>query len=201
MRVFIEERDYSLFLGLLDETVQEFDIECWGFCLMPNHYHLTLRPSRPNLPEAIHKLNGEFAQSWNRRHEHVGHVFQGRFKDQIVQEDRYLMTLCRYIALNPVRSGLTARPEEWLWSSYAAIAGLRPAPAFLSIDRTLRLFGDDEPTVLQSRYVRYVGRPDGEAALEDRISSNARIVGDRTFRAAILESADERGPDPDLSRA
>ena len=45
---------------------------------------------------------------------------------QIVQEDRYLLTLCRYIALNPVRSGLTARPEEWLWSSYAAIAGLRP---------------------------------------------------------------------------
>ena len=188
MPVFLEERDYGLFLGLLEEMLQEFDIECWSFCLMPNHYHLTLRPSLPNLPEAIRKLNGEFAQSWNRRHEHVGHVFQGRFKDQIVQENRYLLTLCRYIALNPVRSGLTARPEEWLWSSYAAIAGLRSAPAFIAVDRTLLLFGEDEPRVLQARYVRYVMGPDSEAALEDRIRSNARIVGDRSFRAAVADS-------------
>src|SRR5690606_28439280 len=108
---------------------------------------------------------------WNRRYKHVGHVFQGRFKDQIVQENRYLLTLCRYIALNPVRSGLVETPAEWLWSSYAATIGLRPPPGFLSTDRTLRLFGGSGLLEQQALFARFVEGPEDDGALEDRIRS------------------------------
>ena len=91
---------------------------------MPNHYHATLQPSQPNLSEALRRLNSVYARWWNERHQRVGHVFQGRFKDQIVDRDSYLLTLSRYVVMNPVRAGLVERPEDWRWSSYRATAGL-----------------------------------------------------------------------------
>lgn len=75
-------------------------MECWNYCLMPSHYQATFRPSLPNLSEAMRRLNSVYAQWWNQRHERVSHVFQGRFKDQIVQREVYLLVLCRYVALN-----------------------------------------------------------------------------------------------------
>jgi len=123
MQIFLDDGDYKHFVYLLGDIIEEFGIECWNYCLMPNHYHATLRPTQPNLSEAMRRLNSIYAQWWNRRHERVGHVFQGRFKDQVVQREGYLTALCRYIALNPVRANLATRPEDWAWSSYAATSG------------------------------------------------------------------------------
>ncbi len=130
MRIFLDDLDYTKFVHLLADVLERFEVECWHYCLMPNHYHLTLRASRPNLSETVRHLNGTYGTWWNRRHDRVGHVFQGRFKDQIVQRQDYLLTLGRYIVLNPVRAGLVTRPEQWQWSSYAGTVGLAPAPAF-----------------------------------------------------------------------
>jgi putative transposase len=124
MCIFLDDGDYRQFVHLLGLVCEEYAVECWSYCLMPNHYHAALRPQRANISAAIRCLNGEYAQWWNRKHGKVGHAFQGRFKDQIVQRERYLLALLRYIALNPVRAGLAPRPEEWDWSSYRALAGL-----------------------------------------------------------------------------
>src|SRR5258708_25864004 len=94
------------FLYVLGDMVEDFSVECWDYCLMPNHYHLTLRTRNPNLSSAIRYLNSVYALWWNATHSRVGHVFQGRFKDQIVQPEGYLLSLLRYISLNPVRAGL-----------------------------------------------------------------------------------------------
>lgn len=185
MQIFLDDIDYRHFVYLLGDVVEEFDIDCWNYCVMPNHYHATLCPGRPNLSEAIRRLNGVYAQWWNRRHGRVGHVFQGRFKDQIVEQEGYLLSLCRYVALNPVRAQLTRQPEEWPWSSYAATIGLRPAPAFLAVESTLRHFGEGEPLVLRARFAGYVlARADNENS-EDRIRSNEWILGDKGFKDAI----------------
>ena len=194
MKIFLDDTEFGWFVGLLGEVVEEFAFECWNYCLMPNHYHLTLRPTLGNLSEGMKQLNGEYARWWNRRHQHVGHVFQGPFKDQIVQEDRYCLTLCRYIALNPVRAGLAARPDDWMWSSYAAIAGLRVRPDFLSADPTLRLLGEGDERRLQARFANYVLAGISDGGLTDDIRSNQAIMGDRNFviscRAAAQDHAD-----------
>jgi len=187
MRIFEDERDYRHFLALFGDAMQEFEIQCWNYCLMPNHYHATLQPTLPNLSEAIQHINGVFGQWRNKRYERVGHVFQGRFKDQIVQRDGYLVSLCRYVALNPTRANLVAAPEDWEWSSYAATIGLRPAPTFLSIAATLGQFGPGDESVQQTHFRNFVcGDPD--EALEERFRSSELIVGDRSFKTALRPS-------------
>lgn len=184
MKIFEDPRSCGLFLALLDDVVQEFHLRCWNYCVMPNHYHLTLEPTLPNLSAAMQKLDGEYARWWNRRHARVGHAFQGRFGDQIVQREGYLLNVCRYVALNPVRAGLVKRPEDWRWSSYAATIGLRPAPAFLDADATLSQFAPGEEPLLQSRFRSYVlGEPDEIA--DERIRSWRPVIGDFSFRLTL----------------
>ena len=185
MRIFIDDLDYGRFVHFLADTVEHFDLECWNYCVMPNHYHVTLRPSRPNLSEAIRNLNGSYGLWWNKRHERVGHVFQGRFKDQIVQRDGYLLALCRYVALNPVRAGLVTRPEEWRWSSYASTVGLRPLLPFVSAHAVLRQLGEGQLEALQTRFANYVSAGTDQDLTEDRIRSTERILGDAAFKKSI----------------
>ena len=85
MTIFTDRDDYQRFLNLLRNVVEEYAMECWNYCLMPNHYHATLRPTLPNISAAVQQLNGRYGQWWNRRHGRVGHAFQGRLKVQIVQ--------------------------------------------------------------------------------------------------------------------
>jgi REP element-mobilizing transposase RayT len=187
MPIFLDDCDYRQGVYQLGDVLEEFGIVCWNFCLMPNHYHLTVQPTRPNLSAAIRKLNGAYGQWWNRRHGRVGHVFQGRFKDQIVDRDAYLLALSRYVVMNPVRAGLVNQPEDWPWSSYRATAGLSAVPAFLSTESTLRLFGDEPAAVLQERFSATVAVP-SDPALTDRIRSNERVLGTRIFKDLLASS-------------
>ena len=185
MAVFVDDRDYRQFVYLLGEIVEEFTLTCWNYCLMPNHYHATLQPSLANLSDAIQKLNSVYALWWIRRHSRVGHVFQGRFKSQIVDYQDYLLTLSRYVVMNPVRAGIVTRPEEWPWSSYRATVGLSAAPSFLSVGSTLSLFGSGDQVVLKERCAASFARQMDDPALLDRLRSNERIVGSRDFKEAV----------------
>jgi len=185
MRIFLNDRDYRHFVYLLSDVVERFDIECWNYCLMPNHYHLTVMPNLPNISEAVRRLNSIYALWWNRQHKQVGHVFQGRFKAQIVQEDGYLTTLCRYVALNPVRARLVTHPEEWKWSSYAATVGPQSPPAFLTLGPTLRRFGSDDDPRLRQRFREFVTRRGEIPICDDRFRSSEGVIGDKPFKASV----------------
>ncbi|HEX6464410.1 MAG TPA: hypothetical protein VFZ98_08155, partial [Vicinamibacterales bacterium] len=138
---------------------------------------------QPNLSDAMRRLNSEYAMWWNARHGRVGHVFQGRFKDQIVQQEGYLRSLIRYIAMNPVRARLVPTPELWPWSAFRCTAGLSPNPGFISSEVVLRHFGDDNIDQLRERYVRHVlSVSEEEDARLEEFRSRRRIVGDRAFR-------------------
>jgi len=188
MCIFLDDDDYRQFVYVLGDVVEGFAMRCWNYCLMPNHYHATLQPTLPNFSEAIRRLNSVYAQWWNRRHWRVGHVFQGRFKDQIVDEDAYMLTLSRYVVMNPVRGGLAATPEDWPWGSYRATAGLSPVPAFLSATSTLRLFGEGSDAVLRARFASFVTEPQDDSASVDRIRSNERVLGPRAFKDLVRTS-------------
>jgi REP element-mobilizing transposase RayT len=185
MAIFRDESDYERFVEMLADVIEDFELECWNYCLMPNHYHVTLQPSRRNLSNAMATLNGEYARWWNRRYQHVGHVFQGRFGDRIVDRDKYLRTLTRYVARNPVAGKLVERPEDWRWGSYRAIAGLDPVPAFLKVTSTLQLFGPGDDAELQRRFVEAVATSNDSPASVDLVRSKERVLGSREFRRAV----------------
>jgi hypothetical protein len=122
---------------------------------MANHYHLLIETPKANLSIGMRQLNGIFTQSFNRRHHRVGHLFQARFKAILVEKESYLLELCRYIVLNPVRAKGGPDPVSWKWSSYRATAGLLTVPEFLSNDWVLDQMGKNR-RVAQKRYREFV---------------------------------------------
>ena len=79
-------------------------------------------------------INGVYSQDFNRRHAKVGHLFQGRFTAILVDRDAYLLEVCRYVELNPVRAGMVDSPQAWAWSSYRAHVGQTPSPEWLDTE-------------------------------------------------------------------
>jgi REP element-mobilizing transposase RayT len=141
--VFPGDADRVRFLALLETICAKTDWIVHAYCLMPNHYHLVVEIDAPTLSSGFQRLNGVYAQEFNRRHRFVGHLFQGRFHSVRVETDSHLLELARYLPLNPVRARLCDEPGDWPWSSYrATVAISRPAP-WLAIDRVLDLFAPD----------------------------------------------------------
>lgn len=195
MRIYLDDQDYREWIHQLGTVCEEYEVDCWTYCAMPNHYHAVLVPTKENYSRAMQHLNGEYGKWWNGRHRRVGHTFQGRFKGQIVDTGQYLRTLLRYVARNPVRANLVDDPSKWKWSSYAAIVGLEPAPAFLKIEPVLAAFGPGSEAELRARFAAFV-LGTGEDPLEERIRSNERILGEHAFKKAVRMAAQsENGAD------
>jgi len=85
---------------------------------MSNHYHLLIKTLDPNLARGMRQLNGVYTQKFNYNHKTVGHLFQGRYKAILVDEEKYFYELVRYIVLNPVRAKMVKRPENYPWSGH-----------------------------------------------------------------------------------
>ena len=126
-----DDRDRTAFLTLLAHVVDRYGWLCHAYCLMDNHYHLLLETPQANLSLGMRQLNGRYTQAYNRRHERVGHLFQGRYTAILVEKEAHLLELCRYVVLNPVRAKMVAHPRLWSWSSYRATVGETNAPVWL----------------------------------------------------------------------
>jgi len=130
-KIVLDDVDRGLFLKVLAENLEQHQVLCHAWVLMDNHYHLLLETPAPNLSLAMKHVNGIYTQKFNKRHDRVGHLFQGRYKAIVVEKDTYLKELCRYVVLNPVRARMAKHPRDWKWSSYKTTAGLeKPAPWF-----------------------------------------------------------------------
>jgi REP element-mobilizing transposase RayT len=154
--VFLVDDDCRLFLSLLAETCLVHHWRCLSYCLMGNHYHLVLCTQRATLSAGMHYLNGLYARAFNAIHDTTGHVFESRFYPKVIEDDRYLATVIRYVESNPVRARLCATALDWRWSSYSAVIGLRSHRAWFDRMRVLAMFGTDVDTSIE-RYIAFVG--------------------------------------------
>lgn len=140
--IFLEDTDKAIFLNELADVIKRYNWICHSYCLMSNHYHLLIETIEANLARGMQRLNSIYSTRFNKVHNKIGHLFQGRYKGIIVDRDNYLLELCRYIVLNPVRAVIVDKPEDYFWSSYCATTNLRECPNFLSVDWVLKCFGD-----------------------------------------------------------
>jgi putative transposase len=111
--IYLQDDDFELFLQILANVCERYNWVVHAYCLMNNHYHLLVETPYANLSQGMRQLNSVFTQSKNRKHHRVGHLFQGRYKAILIDKDAYLLELCRYIVLNPVRANMVSSPEEW----------------------------------------------------------------------------------------
>ncbi len=127
-RVFFSRENSLFFLRRLRDHLAVGDaagVEVLAYCLMPNHYHLLVRPHGDDLAVRLGALSKSYTQAINRQQDRVGPLFQGRFKAKLVEKEAGMVHLSRYIHLNPVAAGLVRDPTDWEFSSMPEYAGLR----------------------------------------------------------------------------
>jgi REP element-mobilizing transposase RayT len=135
--IFLDDEDRGRFLDTIGEMAERFAVEVCAYVLMDNHYHLLLGTPEANLSRAMQWLGVAYTSRFNVKHQRNGHLFQGRFKSILVQNDAYLLQLSYYIHANPLRARMVKRLSECRWSSYPAYAYGRKHPAWLKTERIL----------------------------------------------------------------
>jgi putative transposase len=189
--IFDDDTDRIAFVDVIAQALARFDACALAFCLMDNHYHLVLHTRRPNLSALMRQINGVYTQVYNRRHGKVGHLFQGRFKGILVDRDAYLLEVCRYVDLNPVRAGMVAEAAQWPWSSYRAHVGQAVAPVWLD---TAAVHGyllgrdaisDRDRALTAKRYAMLVARGK-DVRLWDNALKAQIYLGDEAFITRML---------------
>ncbi len=183
--IFRNDADRARFLDLLSDAVDRFAWRLHAYVLMGNHYHLLLETPEPNLSRGMHRVNAVYSQGFNKHHERVGHLLQGRFKAILVEREPHLLELVRYVVLNPVRAGLVARAGDWPWSNYRSTAGLRPPPSWLETEWTIAQFGGGDAAKIA--YREFVAA--GVAGLAEPWKSIAGqlFLGSEDFRRRMQE--------------
>ncbi len=189
---FAQGDDRDAFLGLLAQTMQRFDAQLLAYCLLPDHYHLVLYTRQGNLSRLMRHLGGVYTQYLNRKLRSDGAVFHGRFKAVVVDREAHLLDVCRYVELNPLRSGLVAKLEQWPWSSFRVHAGLDSPPPWLDaiglwsyvIGREARSAADQRRAA--ERYTKLIAKEPALQLWPGRLRQQI-FLGDEAFVASILE--------------
>jgi putative transposase len=200
--IFVDDNDRARLLAVVAQGLARFEGQMLAYCLMGNHYHFVMLTRQGNLSALMRHINGVYTQAFNRRHGKVGHLFQGRFKAILVDRDTYLLELCRYVELNPVRAGMVAAPGEWPWSSYRAHIGQVPSPTWLD---SAGLYGfllghdaiqDADRAEAQRAYTELVAAGQGLELWAGALNRQI-YLGDDAFVERMLDAA---APQAKLSR-
>jgi putative transposase len=184
--IFFSEGDRSRMCLLIQEGVERFGHSIHAFCFMTNHIHLAVKVADVSISRIMQHLAFRYTRYINRQQRRVGHLFQGRFKSILVDDELYLKELVRYIHLNPVRSGIVIHPDKYLWSSHRAYMQLEEL-VWLNQNRLLKSFDHNLEDAL-SRYEKYILKGIGiEIELNFKSGCIDGILGDKEFVEEVVE--------------
>jgi putative transposase len=173
--LFEDDHDRRTFLRIFDETREVYGVEPLGVTLMGNHFHVGVATPLGNLSEFMQQLEGQYARYSNWRHRRVGHLFQGRFRHVLIENDLHLLTALCYIFMNPVTAGLVEKLEDYRWSSYAATVGIRPTSRYLTLDWLEGLFPSLSFREAQARFRQVMGAAHPVAAYLEHSELNVSV--------------------------
>ncbi len=180
--IYRSDDDRHLFLSLLEDLSERFNIDIYAYVLMDNHYHLLLKTKNANLSKAMQWFGTTYTRKFNLNNHTSGHLFQGRFKSMIVENDAYLLRLSCYIHRNPLKAGMVKRLSDYPWSSYRFYAYKKKLPEWLNTRLILnQLSGKDKHRVYRIKVHQYSEEKD---SLLDDIK-HGLIYGSDKFVASI----------------
>jgi putative transposase len=198
--VFLSPADRHFFYELLAEGVARFGYRVHAFCLMSNHLHLALQAGEQALSAGMQNLSARYTRYLNTRLNQSGHVFQGRFKAFLVDQDRYGLALVRYLHLNPVRTRTVRQPRAYPWSSHRAYLGEDRLP-WLTTAWVLGKFGE-RPGPARQRFAAFVdaGISEGHSEVFYGGQADGRVVGEEAFLKRVLRRREAKRNAPSLRR-
>ena len=145
-KIFSGRQDFEMFLTVLQEAVELWNVRVSAYCLMDNHYHILLQTPYANLTRFMRHINGVYTQRYNRLHGYDGQLFRGRYKAILVEEDNCLLQLVRYIHRNPQRAGIVEGLKNYPWSSYCGYISVARKWEWLHKDLILSMLSGQRTT-------------------------------------------------------
>jgi putative transposase len=194
-KIFHGEADFEKFKLYLQEAKEKFHVIVHCYVLMGNHYHLILETPEANLSRIMHYVIGSYTTYFNSKRRLKGQLFQGRYKAILIDKDRYLSGLSRYLHLNPVRARLVHKPEAYAYSSYRNYV-LNEADALASPDLALKMISPDRKRARQ-KYRAFV-----EAGINMKLKNpietvyRSAIAGSTSFIRAVSRRVAKKAPHP-----
>lgn len=195
-RVFACDNDYELFMEKLVEYAEAYEVVINSYCLMPNHFHLQLMTTHANLGKFMQSLLTSFTLIMNRKYDKSGHLFQGRYKAQLVESEQYKNKLSRYIHLNPVKlessHALTFEEKKkclrnYKWSSFRAYIGIENKPEWLNRSYVLSSWGKTAEEKV-SKYRKYVEEGITTDNTDEVKCVMQGIIGSDSFKDKIIKN-------------
>ena len=154
-----DDDDRTRLLTDLERSVLRCGWEVLAFVILNNHLHLLLKTPQPNLAKGMQAFLSAYAVWSAKRRRRPGHLFQGRYKAEMIEDESYYWTVSRYIHLNPVRAGLVARPEEWEWSSYPGYVAARRRRPWVRYETLLAAWRGDRGGTMPRGPIVGMSRP------------------------------------------
>jgi len=178
-QIFLNDGDQKRFLALLGEISETFGIEIHAYSLMGNHYHLLVHTPKAGLSRAMRHLNGVYTQKFNKAHDRDGPLFRGRYKALLIDSDEHLLTVARYVHLNPVKAGFVRDPKDHGGTSHQHYLRLAGAPSWLKTGEILSRFGTGIKAV--RGFENFVSGANAEAD-DGVVKGRNGIIGSEGFR-------------------
>jgi len=178
--IFLDERDFKMFLAYLSDYKNRYGFHLYAYALMGNHLHLLVEVEEIPLGRIMQSLLFRYTRYFNRLHGEVGHLFQGRYKAILCDKDAYLLELVRYIHLNPVRAKMVKEPEDYVWTGHLSYLR-KGADSLIDEEFVLDQFSDRR-SLGRRRYRRFVweGISSGHEEKYYRVKDQ-RYLGEDSF--------------------
>ncbi|MDD3307778.1 MAG: transposase [Acetobacterium sp.] len=181
--IFNRNEDKEYFLELIREVQSIMGFECYGFVIMGNHYHLIFKRNEVPIRSIMHRINSHFSRYYNQKNKRTGHVFENRYKGYYVQDDRYLLSLLRYVHQNPVVAKICGRVCDYLWSSDQYYRNNNDL-SLVNINFVLGIFSEDRSKAIPA-YCEFMDASKLEIPTDFEVPSRSEIQNE-TAKANLL---------------
>ena len=199
-KIFYDAPDRERFLEILGRTKERYGFLLHAYALMDNHYHLLMETPKANLSQIMQNINTSYTVYVNRKYQRSGHLLQGRFKGIIVDKDRYLIALSRYIHLNPVRAKLVKRPVNYPWTSYRAFLDQKAENSLVDTEDTLSHFSKHRKRA-ERAYREFVESGEGKEENPFAAMEAGLLLGGGAFKAKVLRRIEKMKVDEEIPQA
>lgn len=181
--IFNDEEDKEKFLKILAKTKRKAKFELYSYCLMNNHFHLVIREKYESISTIMKRINVSYAYYFNKRYDRVGHVFQGRYRSEPIEDDNYLLAAVRYVHNNPVTVKIIENIKDYKWSSYNQYLDLDNKAPIINRDLLLGIFSSDIKNAL-ILFKEFMKEKDKGSFIDVKTKNNKKLIKIRGLREA-----------------
>jgi len=199
--LFLSGDDRWRFIETLERMKRKYNFLLYAYCLMDNHVHLLIDDNGNDISRLVKCINISYVYYFNQTHRRCGHLFQDRFRSELVDNDGYLLEVSRYIHNNPVRGGIVKDPSEYQWSSFNIYTGrIKDKYGLVDRGRILGIFSNNRVKAVKE-YIDYVSKEEGkhvdimdiEESIPDDNYNSDYICSTEKARLKIKEAAESKG--------